>query len=267
MRFGISIPNMGDAGRIVEIAAAADRNGWDGVFVWDHLHFLRQLDVEVHDPWVLLGAMAARTDRVRLGTMVTPLARRRPWKWAKEVTTLDHLSGGRAVAAVGLGEPARDEFELFGDEGDLHVRAAMLDEGLDLAARLWSGEPVEHHGTHFDVDARLLPRPVQAPRPPVWVAGKWPNPKPMARARRWDAYVPISQDGEPITPEVVAEITAALDAPEGFDLVVTAFEDASLAAYEAAGASWLVVSRWPDGGYLDELAAVASAPPASAFAP
>ena len=265
MRFGISIPNIGDPRRMVEIAAAADAHGWDGVFAWDHVHFMRDAGLEVHDPWLLLGAFAVRTEQVRLGTLVTPLSRRRPWRWAKEVVTLDHLSSGRAVAGVGLGEPAEDDFEMFGDVGDPRVRGDRLDEGLEVAAALWSGEDLKHHGAHFDVDARLLPTPVQRPRPPVWVAGKWPNPRPIERARRWDGYIPIDQDGGPIRPETVAQVTSTLDLPPGFEVVVTAFEDASLAAYEEAGATWLILSRWPFGGFLDELAELASNRPQAAL--
>lgn len=267
MRFGISIPNIGDPGRAIEIAAAADANGWDGVFVWDHVHFMRDAAVEVHDPWLLLGAMAVRTSRVRLGALITPLSRRRPWRWAKEIVTLDHLSGGRAVAGVGLGEPVPDDFEMFGEIVDARTRGDRVDEALEIAAALWTGDDVEHHGAHFDVSARLLPTPVQRPRPPVWVGGKWPNRRPLERALRWDGYIPISDEGGPLAPEVIAEITAGVDLPAGFDLVVTAFEDHSLAAYEEAGATWLVVSRWPFDAFLDELGALAAAPPQEAFAP
>lgn len=267
MRFGMSIPDIGDPARIIEIAVAADENGWDGVFVWDHIHFMRAAAVPVHDPWLLLGAMASRTRHVRLGALITPLSRRRPWRWAKEIVTLDHLSGGRAVAGVGLGEPVPDDFEMFGEITDPRTRAERVDEGLDLAAALWTGEDVSHHGTHFDAEARLLPQPVQRPHPPVWVGGQWPRGGPLRRALRWNGYMPISEQGGPIPPEVVAEITDTVDLPDGFDLVVTAFEDASLSAYEDAGATWLVASRWPFDDYLDELAALAAAPPPEAFGP
>ena len=108
---------------------------------------------------------------------------------------------------------------------------------------------------------------MQRPRPPVWVGGKWPNRRPLERALRWDGYIPISHEGGPLAPEVIAEITAGVDLPAGFELVVTAFEEHSLAAYEEAGATWLVVSRWPFGAFLDELGALAAAPPQEAFAP
>src|SRR5919106_1748266 len=121
MRFALSMPNAGDPAALVELAAAADRAGWDGFFLWDHIHAL-----PATDPWVVLGAIAVRTRTVRLGTLVTPPARRRPWKLAKEVCTLDHLSGGRAILGVGLGLPADAEFGAFGEPAEARAHAAML---------------------------------------------------------------------------------------------------------------------------------------------
>src|SRR5918994_6918124 len=128
MRFALSIPPFADAAAIVELAVDAEAAGWDGVFLWDHLQFQVGAGLPIHDPWVLLGAMAQATDRVRLGTLVTPLARRRPWMVARHLTTLDHLSGGRAVLGVGVGEPSDDDFAAFGEPADHRQRAAMLDE-------------------------------------------------------------------------------------------------------------------------------------------
>jgi alkanesulfonate monooxygenase SsuD/methylene tetrahydromethanopterin reductase-like flavin-dependent oxidoreductase (luciferase family) len=163
---------------LVELAVEAEAAGWDGVFLWDHLHFVRALHFDVHDPWVMLGAIAHATERVLLGTLVTPVARRQPWELAKQVTTLDHLSRGRAVLGVGLGETAEDDFAAFGLDPDDHARAARLDEGLEVLEGLWSGQPYVHHGPAFDVDAEFLPPPVQRPRPPIWVGGIWPHRRP-----------------------------------------------------------------------------------------
>ncbi len=118
MRFAVSIPPFTDPNVMVELAVDAEAAGWDGVFVWDHLQWDTHRRLDVHDPWALLAAMAVRTERVVLGTAVTPLARRRPWVLAKQVVTLDHLSGGRAVLGIGLGEPADADFAAFGDEPD-----------------------------------------------------------------------------------------------------------------------------------------------------
>jgi alkanesulfonate monooxygenase SsuD/methylene tetrahydromethanopterin reductase-like flavin-dependent oxidoreductase (luciferase family) len=258
MRHALSLPNMGDPSRLVEIAVAADANDWDAVFLWDHLHFDRTMDVEVHDPWVALGAIAVSTRRVALGTLVTPVARRRPWKLAKEVVTLDHLSGGRAILGVGLGFPGDDEFTDFGDEGDDRRRAELLDEGLVVLEGCLSGQPFHHDGPHFTVDVHLLPGCVQRPRPPIWVAGMWPNRRPMFRAQRFDAFAPVSADGNPLTPDITAEIRSQYG---NGTLVIPRAEGTSVAEYERAGADWLVESRWPVDSWADELLTVASGPP------
>ena len=181
MRFAIGIPPFTDPSVIVGVAVDAEAAGWDGVLVWDHLQWDTHRGLEVHDPWAVLAAMAVRTERVMLGTAVTPLARRRPWVVAKQVTTLDHLSGGRAVLGVGLGVPSDADFGAFGDEPNEKARAGILDDGLALLDGLLRGEAVNHHGPHFNVEAQLRPPPVQLPRPRIFVAGVYPHRKPVAR--------------------------------------------------------------------------------------
>ncbi len=213
VRFGVNMPNFGDYGDpgvLVDIARDAEAAGWDGFFLWDHVQFGRTSDVPVVDPWVALAAVAQATERLVLGPMVTPVPRRRPWKLAKETATLDVLAGGRTVFGVGLGAPPDADFADLGEEADARTRAAMLDEGLGLIDRFWTGEAVTHDGDHYRADeVRLLPRPVQRPRIPVWVAGFWPNKRPFRRAARWDGVFPIvwSDDGwTRMTPGVLAEI-------------------------------------------------------------
>lgn len=197
MRFSVNIPNFGDfadARTVAAVAAAAEQAGWDGLFVWDHVVHDKSLrrGRAFGDPWMLLTAAALATSRIRLGTLVTPVARRRPEQLARQVATLDALSGGRVIFGTGLGGPIEDEFGSFGEPTDPVVLAERLDEGLDLLRRYWSGEPVNHHGRHYRVrDVTLLPASVQRPRPPVWVAGFWPNRPPMRRAARWDGAVPL----------------------------------------------------------------------------
>jgi alkanesulfonate monooxygenase SsuD/methylene tetrahydromethanopterin reductase-like flavin-dependent oxidoreductase (luciferase family) len=215
--------------------------------------------LDVHDPWVVLGAVAQVTDRVRLGPMVTPLARRRPQKFAKEVTTLDHLSGGRVVVGVGLGAPADDEFAAFGEAGSDRERADRLDEALEVVTALWSGGPVAHRGDHFTVDAELRPTPLQRPRPPIWVAATWPNRRPLARAGRYEGVVPLGAGGAPAPPEIIARV-AEIVGPD-CEVVATRTEAASAAEYEASGATWLIESCWPVGEWADELLVAAERGP------
>jgi alkanesulfonate monooxygenase SsuD/methylene tetrahydromethanopterin reductase-like flavin-dependent oxidoreductase (luciferase family) len=121
---------------------------------------------------MVLGAIAARTEHLRIGPVITPVARRRPWKLAREVVSLDHLSRGRAVLGVGLGAPPDAEFECFGEDASDTVRARKLDEALSVLDGLSSGETFSHHGKYFDLDdVKFVPRRVQNPRVPVWVAG------------------------------------------------------------------------------------------------
>lgn len=199
MRFGMNVPIFGeyaDVGLLAELATEAEAAGWDGFWVWDHVQWSgedpgspRQPAV---DPTVALTLIASATKRVRLGPMLTPLARRRPWKVARELTTLDHLSGGRLTLGVGLGAPPGLEFGDFGEETDARVRAAKLDEGLDVLTGLWSGEPFDYDGRHYRLTrTEMLPRPTQDPVP-IWVGGEWPQHRaPFRRAARFDGVHPL----------------------------------------------------------------------------
>ncbi|MEU8119075.1 LLM class flavin-dependent oxidoreductase [Spirillospora sp. NPDC049024] len=199
MRYSINIPNFGDFAdprTVARVAEAAEQAGWDGLFVWDHVVHVRSARKSFGDPWMLLTAAALATSRIRLGTLVTPVPRRRPQQLARQVATLDVLSGGRVVFAAGLGGPVADEYGAFGEPTDPAVLAERLDEGLGLLERYWSGEPVTHHGRHYQAeDVALLPATAQRPRPPVWIAGFWPNRRPMRRAARWDGAVPLFGPG------------------------------------------------------------------------
>ena len=255
MQLGVNVPNFGwwaEPANFVELADATEAAGWDGLFVWDHLVFAD--GVALADPWVLLTAAAATTDRIRLGPMVTPLPRRRPWEVARQTTTVDRLSGGRLVLGVGLGTPPETEFGWFGDVEDLAVRAEMLDESLDVLRGLWSGEPYAFSGRHYQLhDMTFQPVPVQQPRIPIWVAGGWPNLAPFRRAARYDGVFPLdaASDGmEPLTPAQYAEITTFInehreDPGAPFDVVAGVSQPhlgvwlASVAEeYRAAGVTW-----------------------------
>jgi alkanesulfonate monooxygenase SsuD/methylene tetrahydromethanopterin reductase-like flavin-dependent oxidoreductase (luciferase family) len=195
MRFSINIPNFGDfadATVVARVAAEAEAAGWDGLFVWDHVVHHKNNGRSFGDPWMLLTAAALATERIKLGTLVTPVARRRPQQLARQVATLDNLTGGRVILGAGLGGPIEDEYGAFGEPTDPKLLAERLDEGLHLLDRYWSGEPVTHEGSHYQVDGvALLPTPVQRPRVPVWIGGFWPHRPPMRRAARWDGAVPL----------------------------------------------------------------------------
>ncbi len=256
MRFALSVPPFTDPAVVVGWARSAEAQGWDGFFLWDHLRWDDR--VEVHDPWVLLGAIATATERLRIGTMVTPLSRRRPAVVAKHLVTLDHLSGGRVVFGVGLGDPPGFDFEDFGDEPSYRVRAEITDEALDVVSGLLGGS-VSHRGDHLRAEATMRPAPLQ-PRIPIWIAGRAPNPKPLERARRWDGYVPIA------SPFLTPEALTAYVGPhprDDWDLAVQWPEDTSPDDYAAAGATWLVRSTWPhEEGWRDDIESLVSAPPA-----
>ena len=262
MRFAVDVPNFGDFADprlLADLARRAEEAGWDRLFVWDHVTHSKARRRQIADPWVLLTAAALATERIRLGTMITPVPRRRVSKLAREVTTLDRLTGGRMVLGVGLGAPVADEYGTFGEATDLRQLAAHLDEGLEALNLLWSGEPVTFRGEHVVVDdVAFLPTPVQRPRVPIWVAGIWPAKAPMRRAARWDGAVPIlaepdgsrSRSPDPAAVAEIREFLAASRAAAGrqsepFDLVIRGTTPADpagatdlLAPLAAVGATW-----------------------------
>jgi alkanesulfonate monooxygenase SsuD/methylene tetrahydromethanopterin reductase-like flavin-dependent oxidoreductase (luciferase family) len=269
MQFAVNSPPHAEPAALVDLGVAAERAGWDAFFLWDHM-VVDPEGVEIVDPWVTLGAIAARTERIRLGTCVSPLARRRPQNIARETTTLDRLSGGRLVLGVGLGYPEA-EYTTFGEDADARSLAARLDEALTVVSGLWSGEAFEHDGANFHVErVRFLPTPVQRPRPPVWVACMLPFRRGLVRAARWDGVVPIKvgRDGvEFLMPDEVAAIVDDICQRRGsldqFDVVVNAGPPPtkSVAEYESAGATWWMASMGDFPGWLDELRAIVDAGP------
>jgi alkanesulfonate monooxygenase SsuD/methylene tetrahydromethanopterin reductase-like flavin-dependent oxidoreductase (luciferase family) len=262
VRFVVSIPPFTDPNVVVGLAVDAEAAGWDGVFLWDHIQWDTHVSPDVHDPWTVLAAIAVRTERVRLGTSITPLARRRPWVLAKQIITLDHLSGGRSVLGVGLGEPPDADFGAFGDEPDRVARGAILDDGLAVLDGLMRGDAVSHHGPHFNVEAQLRPRPVQSPRPRIFVAGVYPHRKPLARALKWDGFFPISYP-ELMTPEQIKTYLDPVQRPDNWDVYATLTPGHSVADFEAAGVTWLVEGVWPLGDWVPEIAErIRSGPPA-----
>ena len=259
MRHIILIPNMGDPDELVRLAVDSESAGFDGFFFTDHMNTAAIGQEETHDPWVLLTAIATATTRLRLGTGVTPISRRRPWKLAKEIITLDHVSHGRVTLGVGLGEVDDMEFAPFGEIADQRVRAAQTDEALGLVDVLLRGEPVDHSGEFYELHAHLKPATVQSPRPPIWIAATPPFRKGLERAARWDGLMVNSRakhDFSRQTPEELRDWAAELLDQPGFEVVTRAKNGHAPEEYEAVGVSTLMHMWWPPGpGWIDKFRA------------
>jgi alkanesulfonate monooxygenase SsuD/methylene tetrahydromethanopterin reductase-like flavin-dependent oxidoreductase (luciferase family) len=239
MRRGVSLPifdELADPATLARLAVRAEARGWDGVFVWDHVMY-RPPVAAATDPWIALAAMAAATERIELGPMVTPLARRRPWIVARQAVALDRLSGGRFVLGLGLGlDSSGGELSRFGEETDDRRRAAMLDEGLDVLTRLLSGERVDHAGEAYQVrDVQFLPTPARQGGIPIWLAARWPNRRPVERALRHDGLFLIDTD-DPTDLAGIVERATALGRP--FEIAVEGWPGGAVHGWAAAGATW-----------------------------
>ncbi|WP_433201625.1 LLM class flavin-dependent oxidoreductase [Dactylosporangium sp. CS-047395] len=241
----------------VRLAAEAEEAGWDGFFVWDHLHWNAPVQ-QTADPWITLAAIAAGTERLRIGPMVTPLPRRRPAKVARETATLDRLSGGRLTLGVGLGgDRYGGELTRFGEQTDDRLRGQMLDEALDILTAAWSGDPVRHRGAHYVVDdVTFRPPPVQ-PTVPVWVAAYPGSRKPLRRAARFQGFFPINL----AHPDQLAEAVAAIGAPGPFDVAVALSRGQDPRRYRDAGATWLLTDFDQEALDLAHIRAVVRAGP------
>jgi hypothetical protein len=242
VKFGFVVP-WGDADEIGDLAASAEQSGWDGLFVWEPVWGV--------DAWIALGLAAARTRTIRLGTMLTPPSRRRPWELASQVATVDRISRGRVTLSVGLG--AIDSgFDAFGEECDRRRRAELMDECLDIVTGLWAGQPFSYSGTHYTIRPTEFPTigtTVQEPRVPIWCVAALGRPRSMARGLRWDGIIPqVVEDGtgrQPRLDEVAGLRSLVEDTGRPIDIVVegTAGEH-SPAAYADAGATWWIESMW-----------------------
>jgi len=242
---------------------------WHGIFVWDHVPW-REPVVDVADAWITLAAIASATASIRLGPMVTPLARRRPVKVARETATLDRLSGGRLTLGVGLGgDEFGREYTMTAEERDARRRAQMLDESLDILSAAWSGDPVHHHGEHYTVDGmRFLPRPVQRPGILVWVAGFCGRRQPLRRAARYQGFISANLEHPDQLAEIVADVRAereAADSPntQPYDLVAALAPGNDPAPYAALGATWWLVGFPWDAMSADEVRGVIRDGPAT----
>jgi alkanesulfonate monooxygenase SsuD/methylene tetrahydromethanopterin reductase-like flavin-dependent oxidoreductase (luciferase family) len=236
VKYGIDVAPFDDLANprlLAELAATAEDRGWDGFFLWDHIVY-REPVRAVLDPWVALAAIACSTSSVRIGTMITPLSRRRVPKLARETATLDQLSNGRLILGVGIGSARNGELEPFGEVADPRERAVLLDDGLAQLVAYWSGE--------------FEPVPVQQPRIPVWVAAEWPHRRPVRRAAKWDGLfptrVPTPADMATLLAEIRADRADAGDGAEGqpFDLVAGLEPGEDPKPWADAGATWMLTN-------------------------
>ena len=238
-----------------------EEHGWDGVFVWDHIRWREPVE-QVADPWITLAAIASATEKVRLGPMVTPIARRRPVKLARETASLDLLSNGRLTLGVGLGgDQFGGELSKTGEQQDDRIRAQMLDESLDILTQAWSGEPVEHQGEHYTVDGiRFRPAPERGI--PIWIAGFAGKRKPVQRAARYDGFFPVNLQHPDQLHEAVETIkTLRGDNAQPYDVAVELSPGTDPAPYAKAGATWWMTEFAPEAVDVDEIRAVVRAGP------
>lgn len=284
MKHALHAPNFGTFGdikQLVAFAKEADEHGWDGFFLWDHL---RTIDLPATDPfvdpWIAMTAMASVSKTLKLGALVTPLSRRRPWKVARESVTLDHFSDGRLVLGAGIGGDFYREFSGFGEAVGNRLHADKLDEALQMLVELWSGEETSFRGEHYQLsEIQFHPTPVQQPRIPIWLAGVWPGTKPFQRAAKWDGIFPIYRGKGEFPPDEVAKMLSYIrefrtsDAP--FDTVIVTRSHkpgavdpvptdeylSRLAELESVGVTWSLQSLDMKSDIDDVLAVIRQGPP------
>lgn len=265
MKYGVYIPIFGPFGYgrvIIDIAREVEAAGWDGLFIWDQITGFGADPVV--DPQVALTAIALNTERIRFGILITPLARRRPHKYAREMMSLDTLSNGRLICGVGLGASS-EEFEDLGEQADLKVRAAMLDEALEVVTGLWREPSFSFDGQYYHIqNSAFLPKPVQKPRIPIWTAGVWPGKAPFQRAARWDGVFPLWREGglegmmpPEEYPELIDHIFSQRQTDAPFDVVHGGKTPGNpehaaeiVEPYAEAGVTWWMesISPWTYGG-------------------
>lgn len=261
MQYGFIIPGTNNVRAMVDMGREAEDSGWDGIFYYD--------DAWTNSPWVVLAGIALKTERVRIGAILHPLAWLRPWLFARDTATLDQLSGGRLIVALGLGAVDDDHFERgytpVGEPTDRKLRARKLDEGLEIVNALWSNELVTFRGEHYHLeDFRLTTTPMQSPRIPIWMVGAWPHRKSMQRALRCDGLLPDKMEGE-LTPDDLREIKSYIDAHREprtpFDIVSsgrTPGDDkersvSMVRRWEEAGATWWTEEMWSKPNELEDV--------------
>jgi alkanesulfonate monooxygenase SsuD/methylene tetrahydromethanopterin reductase-like flavin-dependent oxidoreductase (luciferase family) len=209
MKFGLDIPITGeyaDINKLIDLALDAEKAGWDGFFLWDTLWDSTSPNKDTADPIVALSALALKTKKLRLGLMLTPIVRRRPWKFAKEMVSIDHLSKGRLIVGLGLGFN-NNELSNFNEETDPKIRGEKLDEAIEILIGLWKGDEFNFKGKYYRItNVQLKPTPYQKPRIPIWVGGFWPSKKPFRRAAQLDGMYPGVINPDPNSKEDIMTI-------------------------------------------------------------
>lgn len=273
MKYGIAVM-LRNVHEAIELAEATERAGWDGFFTGEA--------VWITDAWVTLGAAAVRTNRIRLGTMVTPMPLMKPWKLAGETATLDNLSHGRAILSLGMGAVWMGYQGFPNEATDTRVRAELLDEGIDILTLLYRGKQFDYDGKHYQLKLTALdemhypPPPVQQPRLPIWVVGVWPRMKSMRRVLKCDGLLPavMNEQGQfiDLQPEHVRAMKTYIDANRSletpFDIVVEGRTDgldaeqarAKIEPWIDAGATWWMEALY-EGSHAERLARVRQGPP------
>lgn len=261
MKYGFIIPG-GSAREIVDMAVEVEEAGWDGAFYYDDIYTGAKKGISA--AWPVLAAMAVNTKRIRIGSLLTAVGRRRPWELARESVTVDWLSEGRLILPTGLGSAGDGAYTKAGMPSDRRVRAEMLDEGLEILDGLWGGRSFSYDGKYNQIKPmRFIPRPVQKPRIPIWVVGAWGRPKSMRRVLKYDGLIPVIKkpDGThaEVTPGAIREMrryvsenrTARGNQRREFDIIkdgVTPRNSSKARAmvkpFANAGATWWMESMW-----------------------
>lgn len=261
LRYGLYLPNFGkqaSARMYVELAKEAEKNGWNGFFLWDHI-LEWDKHIPLFDTYSILAAIAVNTKSIRVGTSVSPLPRYKPWNLARRIATIDHLSAGRMILGVGLGVEESSDYRRFGESPEPRVLAEKLDESLEIIAGLCTGRKFSYHsGRHYKIEREttFLPPPVQKPRIPIWTGGNWPNKGPFRRAAKWDGIIPLKAPGKLLQPsdlkEIMAFVSEQRNDMNNFDVAVigwTAGKDArrdsdKISSFAKAGATWWLESLY-----------------------
>ena len=240
-----------DVKTAVNLGAAAEQAGWDGVFVSDSFnpHDLYS------DPWTVLAGIAVQSESITLGTWLTPVPAQQPWRLARSAATLDQLSDGRLLLGAGLGTP--DDYKTYDGGYKPKKLGRRYDEALEIITRLWTGEDVNYSGEFFNIaGGKLSVLPFQKPRIPIVMGCWWPHKKPFRRAAQWDGIMPawpamypgvVGPQGETATDTYEGELHALVDyyrkltgGQPGEIILPVGKDDQRMDHFRELGVTWLI---------------------------